>query len=238
MDINKQIQKFILTNQNDYVPTKSNISFLREYTGCNDYNFPSHLIKRTWEFIHTIFPTASNGITSENPNYIKCLHTNSGAGKFLELAPKYLDITSFNTDIFCSFISDAVCDDRAYKNLYRSSIRDLADYFVSDYKGDNNKYDIVITQPFTNLSDRIAEDKINYNEVDFDTKYASMPPVIYYSKRAINFLFTDGLLCVVVGGNNDLSVRQALKNDDRVEFVNEISTKNSKNYKVLIYKKI
>ena len=238
MNTNDQIRKFIDTNSEDFVATFENIQFLHNYTGCNDYRLPSSLIEHTWEYIHNFFPTAKTGITSDQPNYVKCLHTNSGAGKFLELSPKHLDITSFNIDRYCSFITDAVCDDRAYKNLYISYVRDIADYFVAGFVGNNNKYNIVITQPFDSKRDKVTEDEINYNEIDYNTDYAKMPPVIYYPKRAINFLYEGGLLCVVVGGKNDIEVKKSLRDDERVEYLYEIKINSSDDYRVLIYKKI
>jgi len=238
MNINDQIRKFILTNSKDFVATSTNIQFLHNYTGCNDYKLPNRLIKKTWDYINDFFPTAKRGITSNNPNYIKCLHTNSGAGKFLQLAPKHLDITAFNTDKYCCFISDAVCDDRTAKNLYVSYVRDLADYFVADFKGDNKKYNIVITQPFGSKRDKVTEDEINYNEIDYNSEFSKMPPVTYYSKRAIEFLYDEGFLCVVVGGSNGMLVKKELREDARVEFMNEISVDKESDYQVLIYKKI
>ena len=95
MNTNEQIRKFIDTNYNDFVATYNNTQFLHNYTGCNDYRLSEDLIEATWDYIvKEIFPTAKTGITSENPNYIKCLHTNSGAGKFLELAPPHLILTN------------------------------------------------------------------------------------------------------------------------------------------------
>jgi len=238
MNINDQIRKFIDTNSEEFVPTFKNIQFLHNYTGCNDYRLPELLITKTWEYIHHFFPTAKSGITSESPNYVKCLHTNSGAGKFLELAPPHLDITSFNTDKYCSFISDAVCNDRASKNLYISYIRDIADYFVAGFVGDNDKYNIVITQPFDSKKYKVTEDEINYNEIDYNTEYSQMPPVVYYPKRAIDFLYDGGLLCVVVGGKNDVEVKKALRDEKEVEYVYELGIGGKENYQVLIYKKI
>ena len=65
-----------------------------------------------------------------------------------------------------------------------------------------------------------------------------MPPVIYYPKRAINFLYEGGLLCVVVGGKNDIEVKKSLRDDERVEYLYEIKINSSDDYRVLIYKKI
>tara|TARA_R110001632_G_scaffold109391_3_gene219625 strand:- start:3486 stop:4220 length:735 start_codon:yes stop_codon:yes gene_type:complete len=238
MNTNEQIKKFIDTSYDDFVPTYNNIQFLHNYTGCNDYRLSNILIKSTWDYIVSeIFPTSKSGITSENPNYIKCLHTNSGAGKFLELAPQYLDITSFNTDKYCSFITDAVCNDRASKNLYNSYIRDLSDYFVATFIGDNDKYNIVITQPFDSKKDKVTEDEINYNEIDYNTEYSKMPPLEYYPKRAAEFLYDGGILCVVVGGKNNANVKNSLRDVNGLSFIKEISFNNNNEYQVLIYKK-
>ena len=237
MNINEQIRKFIDTNYEEFVPTFENIQFLHNYTGCNDYRLPEFLIKKTWDFINEMYPTAKNGITSENPNYVKCLHTNSGAGKFLELSPNYLDITAFNTDKYCSFITDAVCNDRASKNLYVSHVRDIADYFVANFNGNNEKYDIVITQPFDSKKDKVEADQINYNEIDYNSEYAMMSPLEYYPNRASEFIFEGGILCVVVGGINNAEAKNILKKNDSLEFIKEIGQNNKQDYQVLIYKK-
>tara|TARA_R110002012_G_scaffold299718_1_gene498952 strand:- start:308 stop:1042 length:735 start_codon:yes stop_codon:yes gene_type:complete len=238
MNTNEQIRKFIDTNYNDFVATYNNTKFLHNYTGCNDYKLSDDLIESTWDYIiKEIFPTAKTGITSENPNYIKCLHTNSGAGKFLELAPLHLAITSFNTDKYCSFITDAVCNDRASKNLYTSYVRDLADYFVATFIGDNEKYNIVITQPFDSKKDKVTEDEINYNEIDYNTEYSKMPPLEYYPKRALEFLFDGGILCVVVGSKNNATVKNNLRETEGISFLKEISFNSANEYQILIYKK-
>ena len=65
-----------------------------------------------------------------------------------------------------------------------------------------------------------------------------MPPVTYYSKRAIEFLYDEGFLCVVVGGSNGMLVKKELREDARVEFMHEISVDKESDYQVLIYKKI
>ena len=238
MTNNEQIRQFILTNQKGFVPTKYNIGFLQTYTACNDFNLPNDIISMTWDYLTTLYPTAESGITSANPNYVKCLHTNSGAGRFLQLAPAHLNITSFNTDMFCSFITDAVCDDRAYRNLYRGYVRDIADYFVINYNGNNEKYDIVITQPFTSKQDKSPEDEITYNEIDFNTDYANLPPLKYYPKRGVNFLYEGGVICVVVGGRNGAVVKRALQEDAEVELIKEIKSRDKNSYGVLIYKKL
>ena len=109
------------------------------------------------------------------------------------------------------------------KTYIYSYVRDLADYFVADFKGDNEKYNIVITQPFGSKRDKITEDEITYNEIDYNSEFAKMPPAIYYSKRSIEFLYEDGLLCVVVGGSNGMVVKRELREDARVEFMHEIA---------------
>ena len=140
--------------------------------------------------------------------------------------------------MFCSFITDAICDDRAYRNLYRGEVRDIADYFVVNYNGDNEKFDIVITQPFISKQDKSPEDEITYNEIDYNTEYSNLPPLKYYPQRGVNFLAEGGVLCVVVGGGNGSVVKKTLQEESGVELIKEISSRDKNSYGVLIYKKI
>ena len=131
------------------------------------------------------------------PSPVSIMHTNSGAGKILDMAPDNSNITAYNLDYVCKRLTDLVCQERNAQGLYLSAERDISQFFAIINTNTSKKYNIVITQPNSGMS--------FYKAIDNNKRLGDMSPTEYYTKRSSHFVNDNGYLVLIYEPNNDLS---------------------------------
>ena len=222
-NLNKRIATVIESLPKDYRANPEEVSFFRRYDGCDDFLLSDALIDKIWGWFEK--ELLNYGVEGDRdiPGAVSILHTNSGAGKVLEKAPKNSLITAYNIDYTCKRITDFVCQKRAEEGMYFCAERDISQYFALCNTNSSRKYSVVITQP--------ASDMTFYKGIDFDRKIEDKDPLEYYATRAAHFVDENGYLVVIYEPNKADEVRKiAIEMDMSVQ-----KTIDDKEHKYLAY---
>jgi|TARA_B110000902_G_C14281341_1_gene576943 hypothetical protein len=227
-DLNNQIATLVRSYKDDFYADKGVLSYVKRYTGCDDFLVSDNLIKGVWEFFEDNLLNLESSGYRKNPSAISVLHTNSGAGKILEESPKNVLITAFNNDMVCKRITDYVCQDRGL--AYGGYIRDISQYFAVCNTNSSRKYDIVITQPL--------DDMTFYKGVDSVGDLSECEPLEYYTTRSVHFASKNGYIVVIYPPNKYEELGEIVLKLD-VEIQENIQVKGLEyvSYEALILKK-
>lgn len=186
---NQVISEIIRTLPANYYATEQSKNYFRQYDGCDDFLVSDKLISNIWAYFeHKIMNLSELG-NKDIPATVSVLHTNSGAGKILEKAPRNTTIYAYNLDYVCKKITDILCQDKNQEGSYFSEIRDISEYFIARVTDNSRKYDIVITQPMPKMS--------FYRGVDCDDELSKKEPLEYYTTRSLEFVEDNGFLVVI-----------------------------------------
>jgi|TARA_R110000823_G_scaffold309032_3_gene433011 hypothetical protein len=230
VDENLNIEKIIKTLPSEFYASEYDLSYYKRYTGCDDFILSNSLIKDIWKWFAEQIVNYSTIGDKNLPSTVSIMHTNSGAGKILDMAPENSNITAFNLDYVCKRITDLVCQDRENKGMFFSAERDISQYFAILNTDTSKKYNIVITQPNEAMS--------FYKSVDNNKKIGDLSPLEYYIKRGSHFVNENGYLVVLYSPNNDFT-KSNLENLAGMKIVKEFKDKKLKylSYEALIFKK-
>lgn len=187
--LNIEISKIVKSLPEDYFVSKEALSYYKNYDGCDDFLLSKKLIKEIWKWFSQNLLNYSTIGDRDIPASVSILHTNSGAGKILEDAPKNSLITAYNIDYVCKRICDFVCQERKKEGSYYSHLRDISQYFAVCNTDSTRKYSIVITQPSSKMT--------YYKGVDCVGDEESKDPLDYYTQRSLHFVDEDGFLVVI-----------------------------------------
>tara|TARA_R110001592_G_scaffold358645_1_gene663839 strand:- start:10320 stop:11015 length:696 start_codon:yes stop_codon:yes gene_type:complete len=189
MNRNEEISRLIKSLPNDYFASKESIAFYKRYDACDDFLLSKKLINKIWEWFEEEISNYSIIGNRDIAGSVSVLHTNSGAGKMLERAPKNSTITSYNLDYVCKRISEFVCQERDEEGNFYSEMKDISNFFAIKNTNSSRKYTIVITQPSSKMK--------YYKGIDCVDGMDSKEPLDYYTTRALHFVDEDGYLVVV-----------------------------------------
>ena len=230
VDINKRIENMVKPLPENYYATKEEISFFNRFHKCDDFILSYTLINDIWEILKGEFINYSDEGDKQVPSPVSVLHTNSGAGKFLDVAPENSVITSFNTNYVCKRVCDFVCQDRNEKGMYYSYDRDISQYFALCNTNSSKKYNIVVTQP--------NEDMDFYKSIDFSKEMGDLSPVEYYVARGAHFVNENGYLVLIYTPNKDLNIKE-LEMLSGMKMVYELQDNDLEylSYEAIIFKK-
>ena len=201
---NQVISEIIRTLPTDYYATEQSKNYYRQYDGCDDFLISDKLIEEIWEFFNQKILNLSDLGNKDIPATVSVLHTNSGAGRILEKAPRNTTLFAFNIDYVCKRITDILCQDKSQKGEYFSNIRDISQYFIARETNNSRKYDIVITQPMPDMT--------FYRGVECDEELSKSDPLEYYTNRSLNFVEDNGFLVVIYQPNQSEEIRSIVKN--------------------------
>ena len=229
-DENEIIEKLIKTLPSDYYASKEDLSYYKTYTGCDDFILSNFLVKDIWTWLRKEIINYSFDGDRNLPSPVSIMHTNSGAGKILEMSPMNSSITAYNLDYVCKKITDLVCQERQRKGMFTSSERDISQYFAILNSNSSRKYNIVITQPNEKMS--------FYKSTDFNKEIGDLTPLEYYIKRGSHFVNDNGYLVVIYSPNNNFT-EFYLESLAGMKIVEHLQDKKLKylSYEALIFKK-
>jgi hypothetical protein len=199
-ELNDRIERVVKSLPQDYYASKEEISFYKRYTRCDDFILSYDLINDIWEWMRGEIINYSVEGDKQVPSPVSVLHTNSGAGRMLDMAPLNSVITAYNLSYICKRITDFVCQKRDEDGLYFSNERDISQYFAICNTNSSRKYNIVITQP--------NEDMTFYKSIDNNKEVGDFSPLEYYVKRGSHFVNKDGYLVVIYTPNSDFTKRE------------------------------
>ena len=188
-ELNKEIESIIKSLPEQHFVSKEALSYYKQYDGCDDFLLSRKLIKNIWKWFEENLMNYSVLGDRDIPASVSILHTNAGAGKILEFAPKNSTITAFNIDYVCKRICDFVNQEKNEQGDYYSYLRDISQYFAVCNTDSSRKYSIVITQPSSNMTFYKGIDSVG--DVEFKD------PLEYYTTRALHFVSEDGFLVVI-----------------------------------------
>lgn len=191
--LDDEIRQYIDALSENWVFTDYDKNYFSRYCGCEDGRVSKKLIDFVWAYLKTRHPQLSNSMAFDdtNANTVYMLHTNLGAGNTLKTAPqRNLHVTALNNNYYCHIISKGLFAEREKQEMFVRKFMDISEYFITDFIGDNNKYDIVITQPVL--------DEEYYKSVEKDTTYSGRCPCHYYTLRSSFFLKTGGCLISIM----------------------------------------
>ena len=206
-ELNQDIEKLIKTLPPEYYASEQELAYYRRYTGCDDFLLPNILINDIWDWFKKEIINYSIEGDKNIPSPVSVMHTNSGAGRILEMSPANSNITAFNLDYVCKKITDIVCQDRERKGLFFSAERDISQYFAVLNTNTSRKFNIVITQPNSKMS--------FYKAIDYNQRYGDLSPIEYYTKRSSHFVNDNGFLVIINEPSNDIP-------DNEIEILSEM----------------
>tara|TARA_Y100000385_G_C13078226_1_gene632524 strand:+ start:185 stop:898 length:714 start_codon:yes stop_codon:yes gene_type:complete len=195
-NIDDRIERIVKSYPEGYYASQEELSFLKRYSKCNDFILSNKLIKDIWGWFRGQIINYSVEGDKQLPAPVSLLHTNSGAGKMLEAAPKNTSISAYNLDYVCKRVTEFVCQDRNEKGLFNSFERDISQYFAVCNTNSSRKYNIVITQP--------DDEMTFYKSIDNNREVGELSALEYYIKRGSHFVNENGFLVVIHSPSNDI----------------------------------
>jgi hypothetical protein len=226
---NSQVRDFLrlISDKTQYYASTSEKALLRNYDACDDLILSDRLIATVWDFLKEKFSSLNEITKDELP--VSILHTNAGAGRFLEQSPANVQITAYNNDYLCRQICDLLNARSAGEYFYQSEVFDISHFFIGGCTGNIKKYDVVVTQP--------DEENYYYRGID-TTKVAKHNPVEYYSLRGLEFVTKGGYLCLLASQESLEFVKRNTKILEMASVLEEISSSAGfDQYRCLILKK-
>ena len=229
-NINDTIEKLIKSFPENYYASEEEISFLKRYDKCDDFILSNKLIEDLWSWFRGEIINYSVEGDKQLPSPVSLLHTNSGAGKLLESAPKNTIINAYNLDYTYKRITEFVCQERKEKGMFYSFERDISQYFAVCNTNSSRKYNIVITQP--------DEDSSFYKSIDNEQEVGELSPLEYYTKRASHFVNQNGYLVVICPQNYEIALSR-LQELAGMKIVKQLKDKDLEylSYEAIVFKK-
>ena len=229
-NINDTIEWLIKSFPENHYASEEEISFLKRYDKCDDFILSNKLIEDLWSWFRGDRYKYNFDIYNRGASPVSLLHTNSGAGKLLESAPKNTIINAYNLDYICKRITEFVCQERKEKGMFYSFERDISQYFAVCNTNSSRKYNIVITQP--------DEDSSFYKSIDNEQEVGELSPLEYYTKRASHFVNQNGYLVVICPQNYEIALSR-LQELAGMKIVKQLKDKDLEylSYEVIVFKK-
>ena len=217
----------VASTTDEFYASESDKAYLKNYDACDDYVLTDSLIHKIWKDLQAKFNGLDRITKIVNP--INILHTNAGTGKVLSECPSdNVMITAMNNDYICKMISDILNQKFSVDFNYSSEISDLSHFYINGDNGNNQKFDLIFTQPSEN----------NYYKGIDGTNLENLAPLEYYSSRSLDFLTKGGYLCVLTHPRKFNILKNNKSFKGKFEIVSEIVNKERfEEYGCLICKK-
>jgi hypothetical protein len=214
MDLTGEIKQFIDDMPDDYGFSKDDAKYISRYTGCPIPPFA--YITKIQEMVKEHFPfICMKGYRGEDVRAL-CF----GFGSDRVLSNTNAIITSYQDDYYCFRVTQGVHYDKVVQGEHSVSFRNLADYFI-DFKGNNKRYDVVVT--FPKDEGEFFATETTYHEIDADERFSKLSSCAYYTLRGVFFMKPKGILFSIVPSEyvNEIESNKHLISSENVKVTSD-----------------